>query len=440
MKWLIPFSFYFSFTMTMGFVHPAYSQCKDISTTSKPEVIEKKALFEDARGAKHYEEARAPLNWLLKNAPSLSTALYIMGAETYDALAKAEQNAEKKKVYVDSLMIVYDLRIQNCGEEANVTNRKAFSFFYYHVNDATKSKEILPLMDKAIDLNGENILDGLAEYYMRAVKISADNKLIKDGQILERYNKITSIIEGKIKKAQGDGERVERYKKMHDDNFAILATLVKIDCDFVRKNLGPEFKQNPNNINLAKNIFNFMLKDKCTEDALWLEAAEALHASEKDFGLAKVLGMRYLSAKDHDKAARMLEEALTLATKSSDKADILGLLAQQQEMLGNLVKARELYLKAVSLDPGKKEFYVRIGDMYLHSFETCAKAKHQADDRLVFLIAYDMYQKAGETQKMANAKSLFPSREEIFELDYKAGDKIKVACWINEETIIRTRN
>jgi hypothetical protein len=41
---------------------------------------------------------------------------------------------------------------------------------------------------------------------------------------------------------------------------------------------------------------------------------------------------------------------------------------------------------------------------------------------------------------MANAKSSFPSMEEIFELDYKRGDKVKVGCWINEETIIRTRN
>jgi tetratricopeptide (TPR) repeat protein len=438
MKWHISFSLYFS--LIIGFAHSAFSQCKDISTSASREVIEKKALFEDARGSKFYKEARAPLNWLLKNAPNLSTGLYIMGAETYDALAKAEQNPEKKKVYVDSLMIIYDLRMKNCGEEANVTNRKAFSFFYYYYDDVSKSKEILPLIDKAMELNGENILDGLAEFYMRTVKISNDHTLIKDGQILERYNKITSIIDSKIKKVQGDEDLIDRYRKMHDDNFAILATLIKIDCDFVRKNLGPEFKENPANINLAKNIFNFMLKDKCTEDALWLQAAEVLHASEKDFGLAKILGMRYLSAKDHDRAAKMLEEALTLATKSSDKADILGLQAQQQEMLNNLAKARELYLRALSLDPGKKEFYGRIGDMYLHSFEACAKAKHQADDRLVFLIAYDMYLKAGETQKMANAKSLFPSREEIFELDYKAGDKIKVACWINEETIIRTRN
>jgi tetratricopeptide (TPR) repeat protein len=227
---------------------------------------------------------------------------------------------------------------------------------------------------------------------------------------------------------------------MHEDNVAILASLIKINCDFVRKNLGPKFNQNPSDLNLAKKIFNFMLKDKCTEDPLWLKAAEAIHAAEKDFGLTKILGIRYLTSKEHDKASKILEEALQLASKPSDKAEIFGLQAQQQEILGNHSKARELYVKALAIDPSKKEFYARIGDIYLNSFDECAKQKHQAEDRLVFLIAYDMYQKAGETQKMANAKTLFPSKEEIFELDYKNGDKIKVACWINEETIIRTRN
>lgn len=436
MKFLAPLIIYVMF----GLENIAYAQCKDISVSASPAVIEKKALFEDAHNSRNFHQAKGPLNWLLQNAPNLSTGLYIRGAETYDALAKAEQKPENKKKYIDSLMIVYDLRIKNCGEEANVTNRKAFSFFAYHYNNPTKAKEILPVMDKAIALNKEKILDGLAEYYMRAVEISANLKLLNENQILERYDNITTIIDMKIKKAQSEGKPVDRYKKMHEDNVAILASLIKINCDFVRKNLGPKFNQNPSDLNLAKKIFNFMLKDKCTEDPLWLKAAEAIHAAEKDFGLTKILGIRYLTSKEHDKASRILEEALQLANQPSDKAEILGLQAQQQEILGIHFKARELYVRALAIDPSKKEFYARIGDIYLNSFDECAKQKHQAEDRLVFLIAYDMYQKAGETQKMANAKSLFPSKEEIFELDYKNGDKIKVACWINEETIIRTRN
>ncbi len=417
-----------------------FSQCKDTSPSASPAVIEKLVLFQDTYKSKKYRDATGPLNWLLNNAASINTNLYIMGADTYDKLAQAEKNPAARRIYIDSLMVIYDLRIKNCGEEPNVTNRKALSFFYYNYDDKARASEVLPLMDKAIDLNGEKTLDGLTENYMKAIKISADKKMPSEAEILKRYDKISTVIDNKIKKAQTEGKPIERYTKMHDDNFAILATLININCDFVRKKLGPEFKQNPSDLKLARQVFNFMLKDKCTDDPLWLMAAETLHTSEKDFGLAKILALRYLSLKDEEKTGKLLAEALQLAPTASDRADILGLQAHMEQVKNNNVKARELYLKAVSTDPSKKEFYSRIGDLYLNSYEECAKGNHHAEDRLVFLAAYDMYQKGGETEKMASAKSSFPSREEIHELNYKPGDKIVVACWINEETIIRTRN
>ena len=132
---LLPF-----FMLILTPVITALSQCKDISTTASPAIIEKKALFEDEVQAKRFNVAKGPLNWLLINAPNLSTGLYIKGAETFDALAQAEKNPAKKQVYIDSLMIIYDLRIKTCGEEANVTNRKAMSFYKYYYDSKDKSK------------------------------------------------------------------------------------------------------------------------------------------------------------------------------------------------------------------------------------------------------------------------------------------------------------
>lgn len=418
----------------------AFSQCKDTSPSASPAVIEKLALFQDSYKGKKYKVASGPLNWLLVNAPTINTNLYIMGADTYDELAQAEKDPATRRKYIDSLMIVYDLRMKNCGEEPNVTNRKALSFFYHNYNDPAKAKEILPLMDKAIELNQDKILDGLAENYMQGIRIAAGQKLLTDDQILERYDKITGIIETKIKKAETQKKPVDRYKKMQEDNLQILSSLIDMDCDFVRTKLAPKFKTSPDDLALTKRVFNFMLKGKCTDDPLWLEAAERLHAVEKDFGLAKILGLRYLTLKEYDKSAKIFAEALELARTPSDKAEIIGLQGHLEQIKGDQVKARDLYLKGISLDPRKKEFYERIGDLYLNSFEECKKGKSKAEDRFIFLVAYDMYQKAGESGRMADAKASFPSREEVHEANYQPGDKVAVSCWINEETIIRTRN
>ncbi len=418
----------------------AFAQCKDVSASSASDVLERYVLFEDAYKQKKFTEAKGPLNWLLRNAPRLNTNLYIKAVETYSELATLEKNSERKGIYMDSVIIVYDLRIKNCGEEANVIGRKAVSFFNYYYNDSSKANEILFLMDRSIELGGEKILDAIAENYMQGIRLAAGQKLLSDEQILERYDRITAITDLKIENARAQNKPVERYIRMQENNLSILSSIIDMDCDFVRTKIGPQFRANPDDLTLAKRIFSFMLKGKCTDDPLWLEAAEKLHSAEKDFGLAKILGLRYLSLKDEEMSGKRFAEALDLAKTPSDRADILGLQGHLEQMKGNYSKARELYLKAISLDAGKKEFYERIGDLYLNSFEKCKKEKSKAEDRFIYLVAYDMYQRAGETHKMADAKAAFPSREEIHDINYQPGDKIIVTCWINEETTIRTRN
>ena len=419
----------------------AQAQCKEWKwPEDKATAEEKNVLYTDAVKNGHYKQAVAPHQWLLTNAPNLNTSIYINGAEMFDKLADQEKDAVKKQVYVDSLMIVYDMRIANCGEEVSVMNRKAISFYKFNLN-GPKAPEVLTLMDKTFEISGNNVSDGLLIPYMQAVKINALKfKSLSEEQILQRYDLVSAVIDAKIKKAQSEAKPVDKLKKTKDDVDAILITMVKVDCDFVRKNLAPKFKQNPNDIVLAKKIFGFMLQGKCTDDPLWLEAGEAIHTTEKDFGLAKNLGVRYLTVDNVEKADFYLSEALGLAGTPSEKADILLLQGSIASKKGSKGDARELYRQAASADPSNKDAFEKIGDLYFNSFNDCSKKENQADDRAVYLIAYDYYAKAGATQKMSAAKASFPSKEDIFLVNYTAGQSIRVACWIGESTTIRTRD
>lgn len=422
-------------------VQNAMAQCKEWKwPEDKAKAEECNVLYTDAVKNGLYKQAIAPHTWLLTNAPNLNTSIYIQGAEIYDKLADQEKDPARKQVYVDSLMIMYDMRIANCGEEGTVMNRKALSFYKFNLN-GPKAKDVLALMDKTYALNGANVSDGLLIPYMQTVKINALKlKALTEEQIMQRYDKISEVIEAKLKKAQAEQKPVDKLKKTKDDIDAILITMVKVDCDFVRKNLAPKFKQNPTDIVLAKKIFGFMLQGKCTDDPLWLEAGEAIHTTEKDFGLAKNLGVRYLTMGNIEKADYYLKEALDFATAPSDKADVLilkGSIAVQKDRKS---EARELFRQAIATDPSNKAGYEKIGDLYYQSFNDCAKRENQADDRSVYLIAYDYYAKAGDNQKMGMARASFPSKEDIFLVNYTAGQSIRVGCWIGESTTMRTRD
>ncbi|MCX7636341.1 MAG: tetratricopeptide repeat protein [Cyclobacteriaceae bacterium] len=423
-----------------------FGQCKEWLWSEgerKAQEQEKVTLYQDAMNNKQYKQALPPLNWLLRNNPKLNTSIYINGADIFDKVASAETDPAKKRMYVDSLLLIHDLRIANCGEEANVTNRKALMAAKYYANENGKEAYVLELMDRAFELNGNNIIDGTIIPYMQTIKINKLKlKKLTDDEVLNRYDKVMSIIDAKVKLAssKGNADQVNRYRTMREEVDKILLSMVTVNCDFVRNKLGPKFRQNPSDISTAKKIFAFMLQDKCADDPLWLEAAEAIHKEEKDYGLAKNLGIRYLVMENYTKASQMFKEALELAPTNSDKADILIYQGAIEAKIGSKPAARELFRQALAADASKKEAYEKIGDLYYQSFNDCKKEQNMADDRLVYLAAYDMYARAGESKKMAMAKEQFPSKEEIFLVNYQAGQTIRVGCWINETPTIRTRD
>ena len=417
-----------------------WAQCNEmIYPEDRAKAEESYVLLKDSQTNGKFKQGIPPLNWILANVPNMHSSVYVFGATIYEGLAKAEKNKGQKQRYIDSLMIIYDLRIKTCGDEASVIQRKAIHQAVFNANTDGKEEEVLSVMDRALELNGVKVMDALLQPYMQVLRINKLKlKKLSDEEVLEKYDRLVEIIEGKIK----TGKNVENLKKIKESSDVILEGLVNFDCDMVKKTMVPKYKANPSDLGLAKKIFSYMLKGKCTDDPLWLEVAEAVHvgSEEKDFGLIKVLAIKYLAKENYGKAESLLLEALAEAKEPADKAEVLIYLGGIESKNGNKSAARERYRQAIAADGSYKEAYEKIGDLYYNSFNECAKKENQADDRLVYLLAYDYYLRAGENKKMAMAKASFPSKEEIFLVNYKQGDKKTVRCWINEETTIRTRD
>ncbi len=418
------------------------AQCREFKwPEDKSKAEEKVALYGDAMKQGQYRAAASPFIWMLKNAPDWHVKLYIDGADLYDNLAEKEKDPAKKQQLVDSMLMMYDLRIKYCGDEVNVLNRKAFYAYKYNVTNKEKSAELLKLFDRVAEISGTKMTDGNLVAYMTVVQ--ANHVLLKnlsDEQILDRYDKIISIANSKIKEDEAAGKtkdvaKVKEYIGVIDD---LLIGMVKVDCDFVKNNLEPKFRKTPKDLALAKKIFGFMLQGKCTDDPLWLEVGEVIHAEEKDFGLAKNLALKYMGNDNLDKAETLLKEALSLASTPSDKGDMLIYLGSLQAKKGSKNGARDYFRQAA--ETGNKDGYEKIGDLYYSSFNDCKKSVNMAEDRLVYIAAYNMYARAGASQKMAQAKSQFPSKEEIFLFNWKVGDTMRVSCWIGETVTIDTRD
>lgn len=406
------------------------------------------ARYSDALREGKIKEAKAPLVWLLNNAPKLTTKIYIDGADIYEALADKENDEKKKNVLIDSMLIMYDLRIKNCGEEANVMNRKANGAFKFLYKNVARQPELLSLYDKAYELNGNNLSDPTITVYMNVVYLNAKYaKSVNADQVLERYDKIIAIIDAKTKVAMERNKQdlVKKYKdyKATVDDLLIkaIADLGGADCDFVKEKMEPKYRANPD-LDMAKKMFVLMTADKCFDDPLWLEIADLLIKNgEKDFGLMKNVAIKYISNDNFVKGEAMLKEALNLATDPKDKSEVLGILGNLEIKKGNKVAARDLFFQANKIDPSNLDALSKIGDLYMSAGNECNRLKSKAEDRLVYLAAYDMYARAKDAQGMIKAKNQFPSVEEIFEMTWNKGDTKNIDwCWVGGSVVIRTRD
>lgn len=426
-------------------VSSVLAQCKEFKwPEDKKKAEECVAVWGDAmKTGGNLKSAVPSFQWMLTNAPQWNTKLYIDGVTLYDKLADAETDPAKKKVLVDSLLMLFDLRVKNCGDEVNVLNRKAFASYKFNIKNKEALPGLLALYDKVYEISGTNVTDANIVAYMTTVKANQVYlKSVTDEQILQRYDKIISLVDTKIAAAKtpADADKLRGYKDAVD---ALLIGMVKVDCDFVKKNLAPKFKQNPDDVALAKKIFKFMLEGKCTDDPLWLDAGEAIHkhSTEKDFGLLKALAAANIAKGDYDRAEVLLKEALAMThLKGQDRAEAQRYMGSIEAKKKNYGAAREYFRQAIAADPSDKESWEKIGDLYYNSADDCAKLKAKAEDRLVYLAAYEMYQKSGNTAAMARAKAQFPSKEEIFELNWQRGSTQRVGCWINETVTIQTRD
>lgn len=396
------------------------------------------ALYNDALKANNFRDAANKLNWLLNNTPSLNPAIYINGAKIYEGLADAEKDAKKKEVYIDSALIMYDLRMKYFNSEASVTDRKAFTAYKYKHNDPDYQDELLALFSKSFELNGTKVIDPNTLLYMNTVRQyqkTASEKL-SDEKILEIYENISSVLDEKINGSSSP----EKIQQLRDQVDGILADVVTIDCPFVEKNYGPKFQANPTDIKLARKIVNYSVTGKCTDTPLFLQAAEVVNKEKPDYAITRLLGVRYKNEGDYDKAAEFFNQSIELTTDNAKKADIYIDLADIAVKKGQKSSARENALKAASIEASKKDVaYTLIGDLYMSSFEQCKGGENIVKDRAVFLAAYEAYQKAGNSSRMAKAKEGFPSAEEIFNAEMEVGQQISVGCWINETVALQKR-
>ena len=290
--------------------------------------------------------------------------------------------------------------------------------------------------ERAYELMGNEIGTNNLVAYMdvvRRYKLSGGE--LTDDEILDRYSTVMGIIDYKSENENNPA----KYEKIRNFVDKMLTSMVKVDCAFIVDKLGPKLQENKSDLALAKKIIGLSLNAGCTDSDTFLEAALVLQENEPTYGTAKIIATKYAAAGDQAASEEYFNKALELADSNEKQGEIHYSMGIQSMQKGRKASARTSLLKAVNADPSLTKCYKLIGDMYMTSFQECAKGESKVEDRAIFIAAYDMYRRSGDQKAMANAKEQFPSIEDIFTENYNEGDAFKVGCWINEAVTLQRR-
>lgn len=385
-----------------------------------------------------WKDALPPWRWVFINCPASTKNIYLHGEKLLDVVLKNETDKTRKEGYIDTLMMVYDKRIQYFGKEGYVLGKKGSSLYKLRPAAYEQSYNILK---KSIELEGNNSSGESLIYYFRSAE-----KMVKGGKadstiLVDIYDQNSVIIEYNLAnaKSEKDKKKWENIKGNIELSFEPWAK-----CEDLISLYTIKFNDAPNDTNLLKKITKILDKKDCTNSDLFFKATENLHNAIPSARTAELTGKMYIKRELFEEAVTYLKEAISLYKDDQERADVQFLLANVYFQLKRLSEARKECYAVLKVRPNDGKSLIVIGDLYASSAKQCGDGDFYS--KVAYWAAVDKYIKAKnvdpDVADLASTKintftQYFPATEQIFFHDLKEGDSFTVECWINETTKVR---
>jgi tetratricopeptide (TPR) repeat protein len=398
----------------------------------------------------YYNQGNRQLAWgpwreVFLNCPQASQNTFIRGALLVKMKYSEETDPIRREAWVDTLMMVYDQRIEYFGNvsqsrEGLVLGRKAVDLYTLRPNNIL---EIYEMTSKSIELEGKKSQADVLLLNMQALTKMVEAGLKDAGEILTTYEKIMEIIDFNLANNPADNRFFEPAKTNVDIMFEPYAT-----CENIITLFTPQYEKNPENVELLEKITSMLNKAGCNDSELFYKATLSLHRLQPTAQSAFLMGRMENSAENYTSALEYFGQAVALYENDSDKFTALLIMADISRQLRQYTQARTYALQAADMDPENGRPYILIGEMYAASASSCG------DNDLTKLVAYwaavDKFVQARNvdqdpvvqeraTQLINTYSQYYPNKELTFFHGLSEGDSYRVNCWINETTRVRSR-
>lgn len=426
------------------------------------------SIFAEFAKVKNYDSAYEPWSEVKSLCPELNVATYKYGELILEH--KIKNATGDTSFYKKELLALYDQWItcfpndkSGVSEVGSILSSKAQAILDF---DLGSTQEAFDVFNQAFeqDFNSFTSPKNLYSYFKTTYELyKQGSKTIEE--LFNKYEEISEKFEleqtnlakkldmilNKMDSGQPLSSREERSKRVYENNVLVFSTFsgnidAMISQESSCENLIPlyrkNFEDNRSNSLWLNRAASRMDAKECSDDPLFVELVEALHAINPSANSAYYLGLLKDKAGDSKAALDYYEESLTLEEDQYRKASILFKIAVKLKDKGLKSKSRSYANRALKNQPSMGKAYMLIASLYASSANDCGTT--QFEKRAVYWLAAKMARRAASVDSGVKTTALklaesyegrAPSKTDIF-TEGKAGQSITISCWINESVTV----
>lgn len=421
------------------FSGPEYAKWGDTPEERERNILHSNFLKEEYEN-KNFNAAAYYFQELVNHCPGASVAIYQRGANVYKNKINRARSMAEKNIYIDSLMLVYDLRLQYFGDSprqgaAFILDQKAREYLTYRGNDRAG---IRAAFRAAIEAGGSATNpETLVAYFSNLCDDFKNTDEVAPAEIIAEYSRLAPYF----------GEQAGDYKTQFDTVFGKSGAA---SCEALENIFRPQLEADPDNEELLAQAVSIMSRQplKCNSD-FYLGIAEKYYAVAPSANSALSLAQAFQERNDYAKATRYLNEALAVEQNPEAQESLYVRIALVELLANHLSSAASAARSARELNPENGLPYFILAQCYAISAAQCEGFAGQA----VFWVAYDTMARAVELlaadseyiaparASLSSYRSHFPTSEECFFNEAKEGSRYTVSCGLasGQSTTVRFR-
>ena len=412
--------------LAQDFSDPKYAIWGDTPEERQQNILNSNFLKESCDN-KDYNAAAHYLKELLDKCPKASENTFVRGITLYKNKINRAKSLDEKNMYVDSLMLIYDLRNKYFGDHpkrgtAYILDRKAREYLTYKPSDRAGIREAFR---EAIAAGGDNTdPETVVAYFSNLCDDYKNTDEVMPDEVLSEYERLEPFFEKHPEAAE--------YKTQFDAAFGLSGAA---SCDNLEKLYRAKIEAAPDDEALLAQAVGMMSRAKCDGD-FYFTIAEKYYQMKPSSETAMFLAQAFQNKGDYAKAMTYLNEALAVEQDPAERQKLLVRIALVGLVANDISEAASAARQARDLNPEDGVPYFVLAQCYASSAAACGGFAGQA----TFWAAYDTMAKAVEllpsdSEYLEHAKtslsafrSRFPNSEECFFNELQEGARYTVTC------------